>query len=81
MPQAPALPGIVPAGDWKENYKTSQDIGKTLFEQIKAQDIDYVVTDCETCKWQIEMSTTKKGEHPVSILAARQLCAISSKTR
>lgn len=53
----------------KENYKTSQDIGRTLFEQIESSDIDYVVTDCETCKWQIEMSTTKSCEHPISILA------------
>lgn len=53
----------------KENYKTSQDIGAPLFGQIEASDIDYVVTDCETCKWQIEMSTTKRCEHPVSILA------------
>ncbi|MDL2303302.1 anaerobic glycerol-3-phosphate dehydrogenase subunit C [Dysgonomonas sp. OttesenSCG-928-D17] len=53
----------------KENYKTSQDIGESLFRQIESEDIDYVVTDCETCKWQIEMSTTKKCEHPISILA------------
>lgn len=53
----------------KENYPTSQAIGDSLFKQIEASDIDYVVTDCETCKWQIEMSTTKKCEHPVSILA------------
>lgn len=53
----------------KENYKTSQDIGESLFRQIEAVDIDYVVTDCETCKWQIEMSTTKKCEHPISIVA------------
>lgn len=53
----------------KENYKTSQDIGESLFRQIEAADFDYVVTDCETCKWQIEMSTTKRCEHPVSILA------------
>lgn len=53
----------------KENYKTSQAIGNPLFQQIEACDIDYVVTDCETCKWQIEMSTTKRCEHPVSILA------------
>lgn len=53
----------------KENYPTSQAIGDALFKQIEASDIDYVVTDCETCKWQIEMSTTKKCEHPVSILA------------
>lgn len=53
----------------KENYKTSQDIGESLFKQIEACDIDYVVTDCETCKWQIEMSTSKSCEHPISILA------------
>lgn len=53
----------------KENYKTSQDIGESLFKQIEALDIDYVVTDCETCKWQIEMSTSKSCEHPISILA------------
>ena len=53
----------------KENYKTSQDIGEPLFKQIEALDIDYVVTDCETCKCQIEMSTSKRCEHPISILA------------
>lgn len=53
----------------KENYKTSQNIGDSLFKQIEAADIDYVVTDCETCKWQIEMSTTKRCEHPLSIIA------------
>ena len=53
----------------KENYKTSQDIGEPLFKQIEALDSDYVVTDCETCKWQIEMSTSKRCEHPISILA------------
>lgn len=53
----------------KENYKTSQDIGESLFNQIEAGDYDYIVTDCETCKWQIEMSTTKRCEHPISILA------------
>lgn len=53
----------------KENYKTSQDIGASLFEKIEAADIDCVVSDCETCKWQIEMSTSRKCEHPLSILA------------
>jgi glycerol-3-phosphate dehydrogenase subunit C len=53
----------------KENYKTSQDVGASLFAQIEESDIDYVVSDCETCKWQIEMSTTKRCEHPISVLA------------
>ena len=53
----------------KENYKTSQDIGASLFNQIESCGIDIVATDCETCKWQIEMSTAKRCEHPISILA------------
>lgn len=53
----------------KENYERSQQIGAGLFENIKAVNPDYVVTDCETCKWQIEMSTGYKVLNPTSILA------------
>ncbi len=53
----------------KENYEPSQAIGISLFKQIESLDIDYVVTDCETCKWQIEMSTSKECIHPISVLA------------
>ena len=49
----------------KENYKTSQDIGNSLFKQIEESGVDYVVT----CKWQIEMSTSKCCKHPISVLA------------
>ena len=54
----------------KENYEVSQAIGKPLFDQIRAVDPDYVACDCETCKWQIEMSTGYKVMNPISILAA-----------
>jgi glycerol-3-phosphate dehydrogenase, anaerobic, C subunit len=53
----------------KENYERSQKIGSGVFENIKAVDPDYVVTDCETCKWQIEMSTGYQVLNPISILA------------
>lgn len=53
----------------KENYETSQQIGAPLFEQIKNAHVDCVSTDCETCKWQIEMSTGVPVENPISILA------------
>ena len=52
-----------------ENYATSQAIGAPLFQQIEESDADLVVTDCETCKWQIEMSTRKRCEHPIALLA------------
>ena len=54
----------------KENYPTSQAIGRSLFDNIEASGCDVVSTDCETCKWQIEMSTSKSVIHPLSILAA-----------
>lgn len=53
----------------KENYQIAQDIGNPLFEQINKGNFDYVATDCETCKWQIEMSTQTMCEHPISIVA------------
>lgn len=53
----------------KENYKRSQAIGASLFKQIEDVNPDFVSTDCETCKWQIEMSTTKKVKNPISTIA------------
>lgn len=53
----------------KENYKVSQRIGEKLFRQIEESGADFVMTDCETCKWQIEMSTSKSCEHPISVFA------------
>ena len=53
----------------KENYETSQKIGSSLFKQIEESGLDFVATDCETCKWQIEMSTSKQVQNPISVLA------------
>ncbi len=53
----------------KENYPTSQAIGESLFRKIEAANPDFVATDCETCKWQIEMSTPYSVVHPISVLA------------
>ena len=53
----------------RENYEASQAIGKPLFDQIKTVNPDVVACDCETCKWQIEMSTGYPVANPISILA------------
>ena len=53
----------------KENYAASQAIGAPLFNQIRAVNPDVVACDCETCKWQIEMSTGYAVANPISILA------------
>ena len=52
----------------KENYETSQAIGSRLFAEIENVRPDFVATDCETCKWQIEMSTGIKVKNPVEVL-------------
>ncbi|MGN0214420.1 MAG: anaerobic glycerol-3-phosphate dehydrogenase subunit GlpC [Muribaculaceae bacterium] len=53
----------------KENFNYSQQIGAPLFRQIEQEKVDIVATDCETCKWQIEMSTSARVENPISIIA------------
>ena len=53
----------------KENYETSQAVGAVLFNRIRAANPEVVACDCETCKWQIEMSTGYTVMNPISILA------------
>lgn len=53
----------------KENYPTSQAIGSELFGLIEESGADVVITDCETCKWQIEMSTGRTVLNPITVLA------------
>jgi len=53
----------------KENYRYSQDIGQSLFDSIRAANPETVVTECETCRWQIEMSTGYRVENTITILA------------
>ena len=53
----------------KENYETSQAIGEQLFSQLRAIQPEVVACDCETCKWQIEMSTGFPVMNPISLLA------------
>ena len=53
----------------KEHYQDSQKIGESLFRQILDCNVDMVATDCETCKWQIEMGTSLPVENPISIIA------------
>ncbi|WP_252180245.1 anaerobic glycerol-3-phosphate dehydrogenase subunit GlpC [Endozoicomonas sp. 4G] len=53
----------------KENYETSQAIAAPLFDEIRSIDPDFVVTDCESCKMQVESATEYSVMHPLSVLA------------
>ena len=52
----------------KENYAISQKIGNQLYERIYAANPEVVITDCETCKWQIEGACGIPVFNPISIL-------------
>lgn len=52
----------------KENYAISQKIGSQLYERIYAANPEVVITDCETCKWQIEGACGIPVFNPISIL-------------
>lgn len=52
-----------------ENYESSQAIGKPLFDAINESGADYVISECQTCKWQIDMSSKVTCLHPFSLLA------------
>jgi glycerol-3-phosphate dehydrogenase subunit C len=53
----------------KECSQICEDVGADLFSRIESLQPDIVVSDCETCKWQIEMNTKYKVAHPVELLA------------
>ena len=53
----------------KENHHYSKMIGAPVFRQIEQEKVDLVATDCETCKWQIEMNTSVPVANPISIIA------------
>lgn len=52
----------------KENYAISQKIGSQLYERIYAANPEVVITDCETCKWQIEGACGIPVFNPISIV-------------
>ena len=52
----------------KENYAISQKIGSQLYERIYAANPEVVITDCETCKWQIEGACGIPVFNSISIL-------------
>jgi len=54
-----------------EKYQIGMDVGKPLFDQVRAAGTDKpVICDSETCRWQITHATGARSLHPVQILAA-----------
>ncbi|MCD4830487.1 MAG: anaerobic glycerol-3-phosphate dehydrogenase subunit C [Anaerohalosphaeraceae bacterium] len=56
-------------GMQKKNYALSEKIGATLAEAVRESSAETIITECSTCKMQIEHLTGKKAVHPIKVLA------------
>ena len=53
----------------KNNNKISNEISKTLLNQIKKEKPDIILCDSETCRWNIEKFSGIKTIHPIQLLS------------
>ena len=53
----------------KDKYEISMKIGEALFQRIREYQADKVVSDCGTCRLQINHGTQVKTCHPIEILS------------
>ena len=51
-----------------EKYDIAMEVGRSLFEQVRASGAPLSVCDSETCRWQIAAATDRPSVHPVEIL-------------
>ncbi len=51
-----------------EKYDIAMEVGRGLFEQVRASGAELSVCDSETCRWQIAAATDRPSVHPVEIL-------------
>jgi len=52
----------------KVNYELSKEIASKLYNDIKQNPTDRIVTDCGGCKLQIEAGTGLKVDHPIILV-------------
>ncbi len=55
-----------------EKYQIGMDVGRQLFDFVRAQGNGITMTACdsETCRWQLEHGTHLPSRHPIEVLAA-----------
>ena len=53
-----------------ENFRTSLRIGWPIINSLRDPEIHAAVTECSTCRIQLEQGTTKPTLHPIKVLAA-----------
>jgi Fe-S oxidoreductase len=53
----------------RKNFRTSLRSGRDLRSRLKDPDIQFGVTECGTCRMQMEQGLTKRTVHPIKLLA------------
>ena len=53
----------------REKFDVALAVGKGLLEQVREADVDFVITDSETCRWWIAGRSSIPAHHPMEILA------------
>jgi glycerol-3-phosphate dehydrogenase subunit C len=51
-----------------EKYEVAMNVGRPLFDQVRASGASAVACDSETCRWQITHGTLRPSVHPVDYL-------------
>lgn len=64
-----------------ERWQIAQDVGRGLFDKIRASGAELAACDSETCRWQIEASTGVPTRHPITILAASYRAYVDESAR
>jgi Fe-S oxidoreductase len=60
------------AGTWgmkRANYEKSMRLGAPLFEALRDPAIDLGLSECSTCRLQMEHGSAKAAVHPITLLA------------
>ena len=66
----------IPQGFQKAKLDLSLAIGLPMLEALKASPAPFGLTECSTCRMQMEFVTGKATFHPVKLLAAAYGCRV-----
>lgn len=53
----------------REKYHVAKALGGLLFDQIRESEVDFVISDSETCRWWLAHHAGRPAYHPVEVLA------------
>ena len=52
----------------KENFPIAEEVGQELFQAVRQENAQVVLSDCEACRMQITYHTGVKALHPIQVL-------------